>query len=554
MTPNAAEIIIEPATPTSESPTPTRTLVGFRLVCLGLAGLLVAGIVFSDVVTSLLHSFGTWLTALAGMAAAALTALAIWLRPVINCVGKTAIRRVGLLVGLCAVLSVTLFFAIALVAQSDAYKILVLRSVFLLVAALLPAILYWMFIATRKSSLFYEFVSSINRLGLFAPRLWPPEEPGGSPRHETEPERRRRVAGYLQRFEASYGPLPADTRKRVVCDQDPDFNGDANAEQTRVPLWSLLSSETVVPVLVLTLLVTFLWIPVLLREFLVSGNQQFRAYDPLWIELSPMIAAFLGAYFFSMQALFRRYVRKDLRPGAYVGATQRIVLATVGTWVLHSLVMLSGVTAEGAHTRDALIVLGFTVGVFPRVVWQYIQGAVKKLMPTSSVLPSLDTPAPISDLDGLTVWHQARLEEEDIENLPNMATADILDLMLSTKFPPDRLIDWADQAILYTHLGPEELGSKGAGSRGILRGYGIRTATGLIEAFRRAQARESGREFQTIIPGGPPSPIRTLVDSLETVPNLKLIRTWRGLMPSSVVATAAVTGNGTDRREFCARL
>jgi hypothetical protein len=550
----AVETSIAPPPP-DVSPTPEAALTGCRVTCLCLAGLLVAGIFFSDVVKRLVLPSGGLLTGLAWVGVVALTALAIWLRAVINCVAKTPIRRVGLLVGLCAILGVTIFFAIALINQSDEYKILVLRSVFLLVAALLPAVLYWMFIATRKSSLFYEFVSSINRLGLFEPRLWPPDEPGGGPRSETEPDRRRRIAGYLQRFEASYGPLPMQTRNRVVCNQDPDFNGDANAEQTRVPLWSLLSSETVVPVLVLTLLTTFLWMPVLLREFLVSSPApQFRPYDPLWVELSPMIAAFLGAYCFSLQALFRRYVRKDLRPGAYVAATQRIVLAIVGTWMLHSLVMLGEVALEGAHTNDALIVLGFTIGVFPRVVWQYIQGAAKKLMPTSSVLPSLDTPAPISDLDGLTVWHQARLEEEDIENLPNMATADILDLMLSTKFPPDRLIDWTDQAILYTHLGAEDAGAKAASSRSILRSYGIRTATGLIEAFRRADARDSGAEFKTIIPGGPPSPIRTLVDSLETVPNLKLIRRWRGLMPPGASSKVSVTGNGVHAAEFCPRL
>ena len=63
---------------------------------------------------------------------------------------------------------------------------------------------------------------------------------------------------------------------------------------------------------------------------------------------------------------------------------------------------------------------------------------------------------PVSDLDGLTVWHEARLEEEDIENIPNMATTEIVDLMLSTRFPPDRIIDWVDQAIFFTHLGPDE--------------------------------------------------------------------------------------------------
>ena len=37
--------------------------------------------------------------------------------------------------------------------------------------------------------------------------------------------------------------------------------------------------------------------------------------------------------------------------------------------------------------------------------------------------------------------HEARLDDEDIENTPNMATADLLELMINTRFPADRLVD-----------------------------------------------------------------------------------------------------------------
>jgi hypothetical protein len=81
---------------------------------------------------------------------------------------------------------------------------------------------------------------------------------------------------------------------------------------------------------------------------------------------------------------------------------------------------------------------------------------MKKILFAGFVLPSLEAQLPMSDLDGLTVWHEARFEEEDIENMANMATADFVDLMFNIRFSPDRLVDWADQAILYTHLGPEK--------------------------------------------------------------------------------------------------
>src|SRR5262249_37276490 len=49
-------------------------------------------------------------------------------------------------------------------------------------------------------------------------------------------------------------------------------------------------------------------------------------------ELTEVNFAFLGAYFFSLQLLFRRYMRRDLSGGAYLAVSLRILLAVLGTW------------------------------------------------------------------------------------------------------------------------------------------------------------------------------------------------------------------------------
>ena len=148
---------------------------------------------------------------------------------------------------------------------------------------------------------------------------------------------------------------------------------------------------------------------------------------------------------------------------------------------------------------------------------------------------------PISDLDGLTVWHEARLEEEDIENVPNMATADLLDLMLNTRFPPDRLVDWVDQAILYTHLGVDgettaSLAEQGGGEakeaftrRKLLRAHGVRNASSLDEVYYNSRMGTDRTSVEQILPGAGRSELRSLVDALEVNPNLRLVRRWRGL-------------------------
>ena len=44
--------------------------------------------------------------------------------------------------------------------------------------------------------------------------------------------------------------------------------------------------------------------------------------------------AFLGAYFVTLGALFRRFLRRDLSARAFMSVTMRLVLATLGVWVL----------------------------------------------------------------------------------------------------------------------------------------------------------------------------------------------------------------------------
>jgi hypothetical protein len=244
-------------------------------------------------------------------------------------------------------------------------------------------------------------------------------------------------------------------------------------------------------------------------------------------EQTPVTFAFLGAYFFSLQMLFRRYVRRDLRASAYVAVSMRVVLAVIGTWVAVAAVS-SFESKSPVLNKDQLNVMGFVIGVFPRIAWQVIEGATKKFTNVAFVLPSLQTQLPVSDLDGLTVWHEARLEEEDIENIPNMAAADLVELMLNTRFFPNRIIDWVDQAILYTHLGSDDEQDPARSRRRLLRSHGIRTATDLTETYRKAGLRGDLADFEEILPGQGRKRIRSLVDTVDTNPNLELIRSWRG--------------------------
>lgn len=420
-----------------------------------------------------------------------------------------------------------------------AYQVVVLRIVFLLIVCLLPAFMYYLFIASRKSSLLQEYFTNLARLGLFDRQ----ELISIDNRKDTEPEfqRRVRVMSYIHKFEAAYGPIPEPLTQSFLDATDPDTPKIAPPELQRgaVGVGGYFSPETAIPVVLATMLIGLGWLitlpPWQLIDSSAAASETGKLAHVLLPQPLPVHFAFLGAYFFSLQMLFRRFVRKDLRANAYLAVTLRILLAILGTWVVLQASEILGFAAKvGSGTHSGLLVAGFVIGAFPPVAWQVIQAAFRVVTGARYLVPSLQSTMPVSDLDGLTVWHQARLEEEDIENIPNMASADIVELMLNTRIPSERIIDWVDQAILYTQLGSgngpgQDDSSRQGGNpdRRLLRNHGIRTASALLEGYRLSEARQDLADYEAILPGEGRSRIRSLSDTLCNNPNLVLVQRWR---------------------------
>ena len=76
---------------------------------------------------------------------------------------KWDVGRVGWFIIGCML--VVVFIVILLYLYNDK-RVFILRTLFVSIFTILPAIMYYVFIASRKSSLFQEFVSNLNRLGL----------------------------------------------------------------------------------------------------------------------------------------------------------------------------------------------------------------------------------------------------------------------------------------------------------------------------------------------------------------------------------------------------
>jgi hypothetical protein len=454
----------------------------------------------------------------------------------------SAKRQIALVIFVAIPILLALAVAVSLI--HGPYQVPILRSFFLLIVCFLPAMLYYLFIVSRKTSLIQEYFSILSRLGLFERQ---PRSSGNGqpPEQELEWERRLRVMSYFAKFESIYGPIDRnladkileatnlDTPKPELPASDMYTKGDASSR--------IFTPKTTIPVALATLLIGFGWLltlppwesgkspsPSTISQMLDSVLQPGEIYAHF---------AFLGAYFFSLQMLFRRYVHKDLQSNAYVSVSLRIILAVIGTWaVIHAVPFLESGAQVAGGKRQALLVISFAIGAFPLIAWQMIRAAFLKITRAKSLVPSLSSEMPVSQLDGLTVWHEARLEEEDIENVPNMATADLVELMLHTRIPPDRIVDWVDQAMLYTQLGLEKEPDNGKDGQAVSKSlrqrlgeHGIRTASALVTAYKECVSGEDVRDFENILPNEGRSRIRTLVNTLSTNPNLELVLQWRRL-------------------------
>src|SRR5207237_9831543 len=141
--------------------------------------------------------------------------------------------------------------------------------------------------------------------------------------------------------------------------------------------------------------------------------------------------------------------------------------------------------------------------------------------------------------------------EEGVDDMQTLTTMTLVDVILHTRVPAGRLVDWLDQAFLLTHLEPvdrDELDQlrrpdrqadqtaaagraplSGAQARLNLRRVGIRTATDLLKAF---SVEQEGGERVFRVPDGlapplPASQLRLLVTVLAAEPGLAPVWNWQ---------------------------
>jgi hypothetical protein len=382
--------------------------------------------------------------------------------------------------------------------------------------AFLPGWLYVRFLDLRAKALWSEYVLNLHRLGWDLPWHLPMPSVASGFYEQWEAGSHGRPADniYRQKFEAYYG------RQITSSAPDEDYS---------------VRSESLFPVFLATAVLAAGWAAVLWDTRFVThpaGPWDVLKYG------------FLGAYAFVTSMLIRRFFQSDLRPSAYATAVYRIVLVLLIVTVLHQVLGGAAAVAERAE-----LAVAFIVGFFPLVGLQALQRVTSRAL--RQFVPPVTSEYPLDQLDGFNLWYEARLTEEGVEDMQNLTTMNLVDVILHTRVPAGRLVDWTDQAFLLTHLErvdraelnelrqpgrqadrPAVAGRaplSGAQARLNLRRVGIRTATDLLKAF--SVEHENGpRVFR--VPDGlepplPPDQLRLLVTVLAAEPGLAPVWNWQ---------------------------
>jgi hypothetical protein len=388
----------------------------------------------------------------------------------------------------------------------------------------LPGWLYVRFLGLRADALWNEYVLNLYRLGVDDVRYLPPPpvesgyaelahaDAGGLAEHNI----------YRQKFNAYYG--------RQVSKRS------GSGETFCVKL------ETMFPVFLCTATLAVAWTVILWDPVIVM--------DPVqpWAGFE---FGFMGAYAFAVSMLVRRFYQSDLRPSAYAAVVLRIVVVMLILAVLHQLFSIA--ESNGALADGSELVAAFVVGFFPLVGLQAVQRVTAKLLHV--VVPQMAPEYPLEQLDGLNIWYEARLVEEGVEDMQNLTTMNLVDVILHTRAPVGRLVDWLDQAFLLIHLdrtSRDDLerarksaddATAGAATRLALRRIGVRSATDLLKAFGTGRpgqpsAHQPIARESMLACGLDPSQIEMLLRLLDAEPGLDPVWNWKAGGASRAAAAA----------------
>jgi hypothetical protein len=117
--------------------------------------------------------------------------------------------------------------------------------------------------------------------------------------------------------------------------------------------------------------------------------------------------------------------------------------------------------------------VAFLIGIVPETFLTFLQ-EIYRAKWIRRFTSEIEEPVPLKNLEGIDLYDRAPAAGRRHRQHRGMANHDLIDLLLETRIPAARLIDWMDQAILHPHARCPPA------STNALRRAGIRTASDLV--------------------------------------------------------------------------
>jgi hypothetical protein len=265
------------------------------------------------------------------------------------------------------------------------------------------------------------------------------------------------------------------------------------------------------------------------------------AVKPLLLDtntLQAMRYGFLGAYLFSIALVCRRYTTWDIQPSLYMTCTLTIIAGLAFNYVAFEAI--SNLTMPSSDTNTPTTGIGaglmaitaFSFGFFPSLATRWFNRIAHTALNERQHRADA---FPLGLIDGISRFHESRLLDEGIDNIQNLACANIEDLLCHTRYSAQQVMEWVDQAILYTYLETSEIE--------IFRRGGVRTISDFRDFWTQkfdkmvpppsqpsVNGEDTWRRTRALQLQSTPERLDTLYRTTERGPNMIYVnRYWKKL-------------------------
>ena len=236
-------------------------------------------------------------------------------------------------------------------------------------------------------------------------------------------------------------------------------------------------------------------------------------------------AGFIGAYIWSVKYLVLRIANFDLSPLDFLSTSAHILLTVFVAWVLRQVVAAPVPDAFGIAT---VLLIAFLSGLYP---WLGVNVLVDRL-PVKGLLkrevkeaPDIKRSFPLDLIDGIDTTIKFRLNQLDVADAQNLATANPVELFVETPYGFGQILDWMAQAQLLTELGPQVFPRA--------RDAGIRDVVCLLDMGKSADGLPLIRPF--LGAGNDPDPqLRIRIDSITNKLHVCHLMRWMKLLAQAI--------------------